>query len=327
MLSILRTNQILTGVFLLPYAALLYASVFFIPAESREIINAGIFSDWVYGLLGTNATLHAIVVIVLLWLQSFLINDIGIENRIQSEQSLFAGLFYILLCSCISDFKYLSPELMGNTFFIIAVGQLMKTYQKKSVADHIFNVGFWLGIAGLFYFSFVYVFFWGIIGVSSLRVFRLKEAIQNLFGFLTPYILVGTSFFFTGQFGDFWNKAVASNTAFMGFYMSGDIASWVKIGIVAIVVIIALLSYGSFVKKKIMQVQRKIGSLYSALFVITLTVFFQANIQVEHLLLYMVPLSFFVAMLFMQMKRNTAEALHLILVIAVLVFSFSPLFI
>lgn len=327
MLNILRTNQIITGVLLLPYILLLYASVFVFDSTPEQIESSGIFSDWVYQKLGDNSLISNIIAIILLWVQSFLINAIALKHRLQNEFTLFPGLFYILFCSFIPDFLYLSPVLMGNTFFIIAIGQLFECYQKKSSADRIFNVGFWLAIAGFFYFSFNLMIIWAIIGLGTLRNFKLKEVLQLLLGLLSPIILVGTYHFWFNQFGYFQQEQFINNISFLDIETGNEYVTWIKGGIVALPVIAAFVASSSFMYKKVMQVQKKITTLSRALLIISITILVQAGMSLEHLLIFMVPLCFFASFYFSSLKRNTAESLHFILLIGVLAFQYRSLFI
>lgn len=325
MLSIFRTNQLLNGVLLLPYVILLHLSVFFV-ADAWTPENGGIFSNWVYTVLGdNNYILSNIIAIVLLWLQSFLINYISLEHRLLNDATLFPGLFYILLCSLLPDFLHLSPVLLGNTFFIIALSQILKSNKKTSVAGSIFNSGFWLGIASMFYFSFIYLIIWAVVGLSSLRAFKVTDLFQVLFGMLTSIFLVGTFFYWNGEFDIFWNKQFYTNMGFVSFKIENTPQFYTKIGIIFTLVFLMLLSFSQFVSKKIMQVRKKIITLYRALFVIAISLLFQANINIEHLLLFMVPCSYFVAIYFTNMKKNFAEVLHFILLTLVILFQFSSL--
>lgn len=326
MLNLFRTNQILAGVLLLPYVILLYASTFVFPSEQVVPENGGILSDIVYNWLENRVLLSNIIAGLLLWLQSFIINGIVIRHRLQNDLNLFAGLFYILLSCCLPDFRYLSPVLMGNTFFIIALSQILDAYKKTPVADKIFNVGFWLGVAGLFYFSFTYLVLWGIIGIATLRAFRLKEVFQLLSGLVLVYFLTGTYFYWTNSFDYFSEVQFGRNLAFWDFNIEDVKTYSIKGGVIAVLIIITLLSFNKFISKKVMQVQRKISVIYRTLFVLFLTLLFQKNIGVEHLLMFMVPLSFFAAVYFTDMRKSVAETLHLLVLVAILAVGFSPLF-
>lgn len=323
MLNIFRTNQLATTILLLLYIIVLHASIFVNSAPVSPAESSGVFSDWLLLKIGDSVLWSQITVWLLLLFQAFTINAIALEHRLQNEFTLFPGLFYVLFCSLFPDFLYLSPALLGNTFFIIAVGQMMQCYKKASTAGRLFNVGFWLGIGGFFYFSFNFLILWALIGVTSLRAFRLREALQILFGLFGAWLLVGTIYYMTGNFSLLWENTAREGVAFYDYENTGNVPVFVKGGIVGLIVLLAVFSLDAFVSKKVMMVQRKVIVLYRALFVIALTMLFQANMSLQHLLLFGVPLSFLTAFWFINMKKNTAESLHFILFVAVILYQFS----
>ena len=66
-------------------------------------------------------------------------NIIIAKFRMASSVSLFPGLFYVLLVSMLPEFLTLSPALLANTFFIIAIWELFETYRKNEVSGNIVN--------------------------------------------------------------------------------------------------------------------------------------------------------------------------------------------
>ncbi|HRF38701.1 MAG TPA: hypothetical protein PK198_07925, partial [Saprospiraceae bacterium] len=64
MLSIFRTNQLLYSILLLMYAALLHLSVFVL-REAWTPVAPGVFSAWVYQLLGGASGMSAEITAIL----------------------------------------------------------------------------------------------------------------------------------------------------------------------------------------------------------------------------------------------------------------------
>ncbi|NRA48840.1 MAG: hypothetical protein HRU12_06880, partial [Phaeodactylibacter sp.] len=122
------------------YILLVRGSVFFVPVDIIPQ-GAGPLSDWVYSMVGYNGLAPSILAMVLLLLQGFYLNYLAMEHRLAIEVSLFPGVFYVLICSLLPSFHYLSPVLMGNTFLLIVIGEVFATYKKNKAADHIFNIG------------------------------------------------------------------------------------------------------------------------------------------------------------------------------------------
>lgn len=319
MLSFFRTNQLAFNVFLIFYAILLRGSSFFTPAQDWISGKGGVFSYSFYELCSGYQALPFVVGILLVFIHAVLINTMVARFRMGNEVTLLPGLCYILLASSIPEFLFLSPILLANTFFIIALFELFGSYRQKSVIGNIFNVGFWFGVASLFYFSeFVFLFF-AFFSSSILRAFKLKEVLVITTGFLVPYILTSVYYFWNDQFLWFWQTQFTDNLGFLDITIGNSWVSYLEIGFFILLFLITFVSFGSYMAKKNLQVQKNITILYWALFFGFLSVFFQANIHLEHLLIFVVSLSIFLSFNLLNMRRPIAEAVHLILLVGILI--------
>lgn len=327
MLSIFRTNQILNSVLLIFYILILRSSVFVVPPEwelgSMGVLSA-IFFEWI-----EPASLWAYVISFgLLLFQAIIINTISVKHRLSNEINLFPGLFYLLISSLLPDFLYLSPLLIANTFFLIVISELLETYKVPACADRIFNVGFWIGIASLFYFSYIIFILLGLIGLGILRAFYLRERIGLIVGGLVPYILLGTYYFWFDQFDFFYDTQITQNISWLDFQV-GKIGSGTLIKIIAfsLILIAVLLSSRFYKLKKIIQVQKKIDILLVALLVGGISILFQSKITTEHFLILSIPIGILLSFNFTNMKKQWAESIHLIILIVVLAWQYRSLLI
>ena len=322
MLSFFRTNQLAFNIFLIFYVLLLRGSSFITPAQDWTPGKSGVLSIWIYDLFAGSTKLPFIIGILLVFLHGILINMIVARFRMANQVTLFPGVFYILLASSIPEFLYLSPLLMANTFFIIVLFELFGSYRKKSIIGNVFNVGFWLGVASLFYFSEIIFLLFAFYSTSILRKFKVKEVLIITIGFMVPFILTSVYFFWYDQFSWFWETQFTNNISFLDFDINKSWETYTKIGFFIIILIITVFSFGSYMAKKNLQVQKNITILYWAVFFGFLSFFLQANIRLEHLLLFVVPFSIFLSFNFSNMRRSLAEAMHLILSIGILLMQF-----
>lgn len=326
MLSIFKTNQLLFSAFLIPYIILLRVSVFFVPHTWTPSAE-GFFSSGMYEWIGSTGTLADWIAMFFVFIQAVMINQMVMQHRLDREINLFPGLFYVLIASSIPDFLHLSPLLMGNTFFIIAIAQLLGTYKKNTIADNIFNVGFWLAIASLFYFSFIIFLLLGFIGILILRSVKIKEWLMIILGFLVPYVLVMVYCFWCDQLAVFQHTQFAQSIGFLDFNLQYDWIFYTEIVFFVLLSTIVILSLGGYMMKQNIQVQKKISVIYWAILLSPLTLLLQADIQIQHLLLLSVPLGIFISLNFTKIRGQWSETLHLLLLMAVLVWQFKPFFI
>ena len=325
MLTLFRTNQLVANILLIFYVLLLRFSVF-IPHgnEAMEWVPPGsaVLSQWVYQMVGTNGLSAQIMAIVLVFFQAVLINTIVARHRLGNEITLFPGLFYVFLTCCLSDFLHLSPLLMANTFYILAIMELFNAYRKPSAADKIYNVGLWAGIGSLFYFSYLIFFIFGFISLGILRAFKFREQMMILMGLLSTFILAGAYSFWTGQWVSFWQLQFSKNLDFLDFAGQAHWLTWLKLGLFGLLLLICIISYNRYVLKKNIQKQKYISILYWGLLLSGLTILFQTEVRLEHLLILTTPMSIFISFNFLDMKKPTAEAIHLLMVFAALVLQF-----
>lgn len=322
MLTVFRTNQIFTNVLLVFYILLLRFSVFIADFEWFAS-GEGLFSKIVYDGIGSQTIWAQIVSILLLLIQGFLVNSIVVGNRMSNEANLFPGVFYVLISSALPDFLYLSPVLIGNTFVLIALVELFSIYKVPSCADRIFNVGFWIGIAGLFYFPFLMFFIFVFAGLNILRAFNIRERLMAFVGLIMPYLLVALYFYATGRLEVFWEIHFTKNFGFFNFG-SGGVNVSVKLVLFALLLIYVIFENRSYFAKKNIQVQKKISILYWILISALIGAFFQNNLSFEHFLMLAPPLGIFLGFSFTNMKSQWAESIHFLLVIGALALQFVP---
>ncbi len=323
MLSIFRTNQFFANIILLFYAVILRFSVYIV---DQDVIlgKGGLLSDGLNTWIGQGNWLSHTIALILVVFQAVYLNVIITQQRMASEISLFPGVFYILIASCIPDFLYLSPPLIGASFIIIATNELLKTYKQYSCADNIFNVGFWVGVASLFYFSYIIFILVGWVGLNILRAFKIKERLALLLGLFAPYFLVYTYYFWYDRTAYFWATQFGDATAFWDLVAQEPIWVYIKLGIFLVFILIALFSFRSYMYRKNIRVQKNISIIYWLLLFSAATLFIQANISTTHLFVSVVPLGILISFNFIDLSSRWAEMWHFILLVAILVFQFFP---
>lgn len=325
MLSFFRTNQIFLSILLIFYIILLRFSTFLNHPFQWIPSGQGVFANGVHEWIGIQSPGAQTLAIALLLIQGFAINLLTINNRLSNEVNLFPGVFYVLISCMLPDMLYLSPVLMGNTFIVIALIELSGTYKNPNCADKIFNAGFWTGVASLFYFPFVFYTILLVAGLNILRAFKIKERLMSLIGFMIPYLLVGLYFFWTNQFSVFWDMQISRHLGFFNFGISSNSwAVWLNLLLFASLLVFVLANNNTYLSKKNIQVQKKINILYWILISSGIGAVFQHGLTFEHLLTLSPALGVFLALSFTDMKKQWAESIHFLMIIAALALQFIP---
>lgn len=320
MLSFFRTNQLFLNVLLLIYLAIMRASTFIHPAGSAPL-DHGILTNWVYSVFTPLSISSSILAFLLIFVQATLINLTIARFRVATDVSLLPGVFYCLFTSLMPDFLPLSSILLGNTFLILALYNLFDTFKNNFVAARIFDAGLWLGVASLFHFSYIFLVFWGIIGLSILRGIRMKEFSMFFIGLIVPIFLFSVYCFWSNNLsalGDHFTKNIGIISIFR--HNTSDI--YVKIGITSLLLVLTLLASSQFFSRRNMAAQKYISMLYWLMLICGLTTFIQPGIDLNQLLIISVPISILLSMTFQRIAPAMAEALHMLLMMVALVLQF-----
>jgi len=196
----------------------------------------------------------------------------------------------------------------------------MSTYKQASCAGAIFNTGFWLGVASLFYSSFSLFFVLALLGLSLLRSFKLRERLMLLVGFIVPFLFASAWFFWNDKLLEYWQTYFFSHFNFLNFQYDRSGAFLAKL--VLLVIFFILGFFNNYKFDKAIQTRNYVNIIYIALFISGLTFLFQPNVTILHFLIIMVPLSLLVTARFLSFNSSVAEFIHTILLLTVLFFQY-----
>ncbi len=323
MLQIFRTNQAYVIPFLV-IILLIVRAISFWEVQEIPVYQAGILGDLVYGVVGTTGLIPQIVAFFLVLIQALLTNRTCNEYQLAPENSYYPALFFILLSSFLPPMQTLSPALMGNLFFLIAINEAFRSYKSIQTADSIFNVGFWVAIGSMFYWSYWVFLIWGVIGISLLRNFRIDETLILIIGFILPYFLVTVYFFWTDQLPWFIKKEIFDHLGFLSFQLALTWKNVFTIVLWFIAILYAFFESAAFFEKTGIYAQRNVQLLYWMFGLFLISLLAQNKIGMEHLLIISIPVSIFVGSSFLVVRKTMyAEFAFITLCIVTLVFQYS----
>lgn len=322
MLSLFRTNQLLFSFLLLFYAGLLHLSAYWQGAPI-EPAAYGVFSALLYQWIGYQGWIPQTLTVVLLFIHGTALNGLNLRHRFIEEVNLFPGLLYVLIACLLPEFLYLSPLHLANTFYLLALVDLLAIYNRQHSAGHIFNAGLWIGLGSLFYFSAFIFIFLAFVALRILRSFDLRERLMVLLGVLTPYLLTGLYFFWFDRFDYFIGQQFGQPLSYLDFQPAPPaLLTYFKLGLFAVLLSIVLFSHNRYLTKKIIQVQKKVNILFWGLLCAGLTLLFQPALQLDHLLLLGLPMGLLLAVNFTALRPTLASLIHLLLVLIALVLQY-----
>ncbi len=329
MLSLFRTNHFASNILLVFYVLLLRGTVFFVPQPVGDAATAfshpGILSRMVYGAVGQEGLAADVLALMLVLIQGLMVNVIAAKYRIAPSVTLFPGVFYILIASSFPAFLHLSPVLMANTFLLFALYSMLDFYKKFSVAGAAYNVGLWMGVAALFYYSMLVFVLAAVVGFAILRSLKVRELLMMLCGVLSPYWLLGAWCFYNGQMEVFWEQALSGNMGMVRWRFISEWVGYILPGVFGLLLLIVLLSYRRYTSRVNVKTGKYIDVMYWLLLATVFTLLMQKGIDADHFLIMVVPLSVLFSMTMLRMNPPLAEALHFLWLVGILLWQTKPL--
>lgn len=322
MLQLFRKNLFAFNIFLLVYCIILRSSGFIFDLEPYQAAKSGILAKYLFDWLPPSALTMKILTIVLVLFQAIQINRLTSLNRLTSENSLFPGLFYVLFASFILEFIPMSAPLLANLFIISMIMEVFK--QTRNIHLHIdmFNVGFWIGLASLFYLPYILYLIVGIAGVIYLRTYRWVDTIRALMGLLIPYFLLGTALFINDGLSSLYNLHLSNSLAFVDFSFNLVWKDYVTIAIFVFISLITIVMAPRLSSGINIHVRKKINVLILLLCGSILMTFLTANGHLFVLLYLAFPLSILIGGIFLIIDAQFAEILHFFLLAISLSFQY-----
>ena len=312
MLELFRKNIYLNSLMLLPYTVLLrlHTLIFPVSYQFPEAYNS-YFSEWLFSQF-THPILQSVGAILIIFIQALIINHLFVYHKVSRESTLFAGLLYILFVSVNPETNYFSPLLVANTFIILALHNLLKTFKITNAGALIFNAGIFIGLASVFYTPYAILAVFGILSLLIIRSFRLREKLQYLAGILTPYYLLVVLFYWTDTNIEHLNfiKGIFFNLPSVRYPI--NLISVMPALILLLLIPTILINYGIISGKKNIQLQKKIDIIYWLMLFVLLSFLLFSTEDQFHLLALAVPLSLITAILMSESKRSILfELCHL----------------
>ena len=240
---------------------------------------------------------------------SIILIEASIWNRIINKHSLlrqstwFPLFFFLLLSTCRPSLVGFYPALVASFFLVLSINRLFSSYMKEKALSELFDTGFFIGIATLFYLPAIsFIIFIGA-GLFTLRTLNWRDWIVSLIGFLLPFLFTYTyNLVFYPNYG--WFAKISNQFTYHKINLS---FSWEQILVMVIVLFSALLSLWFFVNKITENVVKaqKAWSLMVWFSVASLITFILSPVKDSHTLsVFIIPGSFILSAYFLKTKAR-----------------------
>jgi len=154
-----------------------------------------------------------ILALVMVLLQAFYLNHLLNKHDLRESRernNFLTALFCILFLSFFPSFRTLLPQHLSALFLLLMVDRLFDSYRKEKAFSNCFDAGLFAAIASLFYFPAVIFLLLVYAGLIILRPFIWREWVIAFSGFVIPWLMVFTYFFWFNRLGIFFSDELGS---------------------------------------------------------------------------------------------------------------------
>lgn len=327
MLQLFKVNQAFNSLLMLPYALLINHRIFFVGPEIANPSLNGLLGMWTVDFNNSYPLLASFVFIFFLFIQALMVNRLSIVFRIGSEINLLPGLIYLIMCSFFPEFQYLSGLVIGQFFILLALSALFKTYKRYQETAKLFNAGFWVGLATLFYPPFSVALILLIMGGFILKPMKIRDFLLLFNGFLAVFFLAFTYYFITDRGGLFTSHYFFPDLSFNLPFTPFTVQSFVPILLLISLIMIMLVNYQFYTTKKGLRSKKNIDIIYWWLLISAWPLFIFEGVGMQHMILLAIPGGLLLQDSIVRIENQlTAEIVHLFIIAALFFFHYQLFF-
>ncbi|KAA2240615.1 hypothetical protein F0L74_31180 [Chitinophaga agrisoli] len=313
MVKFFRSGNPLTVLLLLLYTLLVKFFYLLHPstyvADGSEGLLYDLLVNWLQMLVGKSPLFFTTMAIMMLFLQTLLLTRIINHHRLFSRSTYLPAMSYLLFTSLWQGWNVFSPALLVNLIMLWVLASTTELYTRTSARDVVFNIGFALGIAGLFYFPAIVFCVLLLISLLIMRPFRLAEWIIALLGLFCPLYLLGTYLFLTDH------VALLRKIPRIGVSMPivHDYKVWGALIGSLFFFILGWLLLQRPLKKMLIQTRKTWAVQIVYVIVAILVPFFSVHFSPDYWVLAILPISMFVGNVYWTITNETvANIIHFI---------------
>ncbi|WP_298713140.1 hypothetical protein [Chitinophaga sp.] len=288
-------------------------------ADGSEGLMYKLLVGWLEGMVGPSPFFFTFLALMLLFVQALLLTRIVNNHRLFAKDNYLPAMCFLLLTSLLESWNVFSPALIVNTVMLWIFSSITDLYMRNSARDVSFNIGFALGVCGLFYFPAVLFVALLFLSLLIMRAFRLAEWIIGLMGIICPFYLLGTWLFLTNR----WDMISELVNIRANLPVITDYKVWgALIGGMLFFVVGWLLLQRTF-KKMLIQGRKIWATVVIYALVAMLLPLFSGHFSAAYWVLAVMPVSLFAANVFWSVTNNTvANAIHMLVIAYVIIMQY-----
>lgn len=265
--------------------------------DDTSPLAAGVY--WLLHLVfGKSILAHQIIAFFLIGFQVIYVNNLFFKYRTFDENTYIPAFVMGVLFHMSFDFIRLTPMLMGNTFLILALGQLFsQTVLQKESTSSVLLVGLFLGIAACFHYPLIVFLPYLVIVGIAIGGYSFSQLVLSLVGYFLPLACCITYYFWIGGLDDFLSEFIFTSRL-DSIYHHVNVRDFLLLSIIPLFFTSMGILYGSFFKSLTINQQKQL-QIMLIFFLTAVAVVFLSNRKAPYeLLVFIPPMVYFISLLF-----------------------------
>jgi hypothetical protein len=323
-IRLFRQSYLSQYLLLLLLHGILWISVFIFPPALHEVMHP--FLNPAYSLLtqllGNNPVVYVVVGFIVVLASAIVFNHTLEKHDLTSKNVLIPALVLIFLLGMIPSLQTLHQAMIPGLIMIFVLNQVFEIYTREDPHAQVFYAGFLIAVSSMFYFPSIafLLFVWFTFIVFS--IYRWREWTIVVFGFLTPYILLWTYFFWTDQLFEVFQSYGQYFTpkAIFQLDLSPTVLNIILLSIVVLIFLRAFLQQTVTVQENIISVRKRFFASIQFLIIALAAFVFSGNLTTYHITFLLIAMAIFIQGFIVRMNRNlVAEIVFGILLVGTLI--------
>ncbi len=316
MVTNFKSNRPFNNFLLLIYGLVLSWSIFAKPSkiasESETAILYTTFKKYILNISEHNKLAPTFCVLLLLFVQAILINQISIKQKLFPKINYLAGMCFLLFTSIFINKIELSAALTVSPILVWILSKLCGLQNATDPKKLLFNIGLIYGVASLIYQPSLIFLFVILFALLITRPFRLTEWVLLLLGGVTPYYFIVSWLFLSEKRIDHFIPSFKINVPTV------DFIGWETFACVLILLILLYSMYSIHInmRKLLVQSRNSWTIIFFCFFISTFIPFFSISDNVSNWIYIACPLAIISAATFLYINQKwVIIGLHWVLVI------------
>jgi hypothetical protein len=317
LLRLFRSQYLVQYILLFFLTLVLWGDAFLFPEKilstSVRLIFPGInnFGQvWTYVFLGFS--------VVILYFQAIILNALLQTHRLVERNQLTAALIYIVMMS--SQPAMIAPNalLVVNFLLILMLNSVLRLNPKIQNLGRLFDIGFLAGLATLLYFPAIVFLLFIIISLLVLQMFRWREWLIPIIGFVAPWLFVATWYFWFDQLNEQYHLLLSQFTLAMPDYSNIGTEEGVIWGLFALLALLGLANIRRLSGDGSSGGRKKSRLIFVMFLMAILSAFIPGKSFQAHIYLEIIPVVIFLAAYISRLRRLfLVELLFSIIIITI----------